>query len=607
MYNVINKESGIYPDCKDMDIWLTSLGFNEKSIKYLYEPCELHDPYLMNDIQKASDMIFEGIKNEETFAIVGDYDADGVTASTEMYLTLKHLKADVFVIVPHRIKDGYGLSNKIVDKAIEEGATFIITVDNGIASIDAIDYAKSKGLKVIVTDHHELQAKLPNADAIVHPALGEYPFKNISGAQVAYKLACVLFDNKPQKKLKSGRTKRVETELKEYLFQLSTISIVSDVMPIASPDENLAKVNENRKWLQDGLNSIRKKPNWHIENLLKALKIAPKNVDEQTIGFYIAPTINSAGRLNDAMQAIDFLTEVDETESLMKMSFIMFLNDERKKVKNKTMEKIALNDDDKAHIVAVEDIHEGIIGIIAGQIANNTKKPTFVFTNCEVEGEKAWKGSARGNGAINLFENLEKLQTDKHCLYAFGGHADAAGLTILDKDFKTFKDGFLSQIDGIDTEVSYDILEVNSYFQKIELSKAVKALKPFGNGMPLPKFKQKLSIKDIDLYYKSGHAKLTCWEKNEDDKFVSSTFWMFNELENIKHDSSFMDNVIFVKSNVSQLIERGLDADEAEKTKCETYSRKKDSTLRRNFIVELGYTSFGGAMAPNFNLVYLYE
>lgn len=606
MYNIINKSTGIYPSCKEMDIHLSNLGYTNKSIQYLLNPCEQHSPYLLHDTEKVAEFLLNASKYYKKVVIIGDYDTDGVTSTSIMYLTLQYIGMDVSFIIPHRIYDGYGLNNNLVDKAITEGANIILTVDNGIAAHEAVDYAKSKGLTVIVTDHHEIQGDIPHADFVVHPGLDNYPCRDISGCQVAYKLSQVILDKKPKPRITTSRMRKAERELKEYLLQLSSISIVSDVMPIGCSDEKKMATNENRKWLIDGLDSIRNHPNWRLSTMLETMGIHQDVVDEQTIGFYISPTINSAGRLDDATQAVKFLTAETEDECAYYMSFIMFLNEERKKLKNECMDKISINPSDKVHIICQEDVHEGIIGILAGQISNSTKKPAFVMTDAEVDGQKAWKGSARGNGTVNLFQILEKIQNEKGLLYAFGGHADAAGLTVLDSDLKDFQQALIDEISHYDVEVTTDVLNIWNPEQKEILAEAIQQLKPFGNGLPLPIFKQSLSIKTLDMYYKSGHVKVTCWEK-KGDKYVSTNIWMYNELENIKNDSHYMSKLYLSGDNVSLLMSKGMSPEEADDIKMETYTRKNGEQLKRNFVIELGYTAFANVIGPNYNLIDVYE
>lgn len=603
MYNTLNKISGIYPDSMEMDMYLTSLGFTQDTVKYLQNPCSRHNPHLMYDVDKAVDILYKGIKQGDSICIIGDYDADGICSTTELFLTLRALNADVDYIIPHRINDGYGMSVTLVDKALENQAKIILTCDNGIAAFEAVDYAKSKGLTVIITDHHEIQETLPNADAIVHPGLGSYPFRNISGAQVAYKLCECLLENKVQvlgKRLMTAKMKQEAKELDEYLLQLSTITIVSDVMPIAQAEG--MGFNENRKWLLDGLHMIQTNPNWRIEMLLDALKINKDVVEETTIGFYIAPILNSSGRLNEATDAVDFLTAWNKDEALKAMSFLLYLNEKRKEIKAECMSRITFDEKDNCHIIALEGIHEGVIGILAGQIANTTHKPTFVFTDCEVEGEKAWKGSARGNSAVNLFEILSKTQQETSTIYAFGGHAGAAGITVLDRDFKGFKDALMKEMDSIDMDVQVDVVNIYNVEQRERLINAVKDLKPFGNGMPLPKMKETRNINSVALYYKKGHVKYSFWEKNHKGEWVGAEYWSYGTLEKVKADNSIMDNVYLAESN-AQALSMQMSKEDAEANKMETYKRKKAVALRRTFIVEMGYSAFMNKLGPNPSLI----
>lgn len=287
----------------------------------------------------------------------------------------------------------------------------------------------------------------------------------------------------------------------------------------------------------------------------------------------------------------------------------MYLNEERKRVKSDCMKRISYDVKDNVHIIALDGIHEGVIGILAGQLANTTRKPSFVFTDCEVEDDgalvKAWKGSARGNGAVNLFETLSTIQKETSSIYTFGGHAEAAGITVLDRDFKEFQEALIKKMD-IDMDISVDILDIYSRAQRESLTEAVKALKPFGNGMPLPKYKQSHSISSMDLFYKSGHAKIGCWEKDAAGKFVPIEYWLFNKLNDIVNDKSYMEHLKLKSSNYEKLCDT-MTPEEAENNKWETYYRPKSEKLKKTLIVELGYTAFANVVGPNYNIVDIYD
>ena len=524
-YNVLNKTNGCYSN-KLMDSWLTNLGYTLDTVKLLKNPPKMHDYCLLNDLEEAVNMINDC--DPQKICIVGDYDCDGVTATAVMVETIKFIKDDEpLYIIPHRINDGYGISQKHIKKSIENGVELIITVDNGIMCHEAVQYARDNGIKIIITDHHTPGKTLPNADAIVHPMLGSYPFGKISGCQVAYKIATGLLDI-------NGI---YDSDLMSYLKQLSTISIVSDVMPIASNDKKIMEVNENRKWLMDGLKLLddNKKCDWRLKILKNRLNL--NHVDENVIGFYIAPAINAVGRLDDATAVVDFLTTENEDIANQLSSWIFYMNEERKKIKTAVIENTVIDTTQPGIIISGETIHEGISGILSGNYAGTYRKPTITFTKTTVEVngkmENAFKGSARSGGFIDLFGLLSEIQNEAGCIYAFGGHKEAAGLTVLEKRFSEFLEEFQRRVAEKRTNISFknDVLEVNSYKEREELLNSIKDLKPFGNGLPLPKGIETLSCKTLMLTAK-GYLNFKCWQK-DNDNFILNEFWSFNDNEDL--------------------------------------------------------------------------
>ena len=323
---LVTAENRLLPGQKNMasswlDSYLATLGWTAESIKYLFSPCKEHlwkDLYDVRGLCTALTKNLEAGKNK--ICIIADYDADGVTSCTILTLILSKIGFDVHYYVPHRIEDGYGMSCNIVDKihTMYPEDTSIITCDNGIVALDAIQYAKSLGYSVYVTDHHEpnekLQEVLDTADCVVHPALWDYPFRDISGAEVTYKIAQGLLEY----------FNIQDEELSAYLLQLATVSIVSDVMPLASVD-NMAN-NENRGLLIKGLKSFHDSPDWHWTSLFEMMKINVKEMDETTIGFYVAPVINAVGRLSCAKTAVDLLTCRKPEEAQLYASVMVYFN-----------------------------------------------------------------------------------------------------------------------------------------------------------------------------------------------------------------------------------------------------------------------------------------
>ncbi|RGO14201.1 single-stranded-DNA-specific exonuclease RecJ [Coprobacillus cateniformis] len=602
-----NKISGLHV-CPQMDMYLTSCGFTKASAYYLTHPCEMHDKYLLHDLREVVHAIGEFIKNNKKIVIIGDYDADGVTSTSCLYLTLDYCGACVEYLIPHRVKNGYGLSHALVDDAIAINADVILTCDNGISALEAIRYAKSKGIIVIVTDHHTPGETLPIADYIVHPALGDYPFSNISGCQTAYKLCLGIIEEcspLKDKKLIKKAMRRKEFQLKDYLFQLSAISIVTDVMPLASIDEDTAKVNENRKWLMDGIEMIKKNPDWRIQMMLKELGVNQKTFEETSIGFYVGPCLNAVGRLTDAGKAVQFLTAQTKEEAKKRFSFMYYINEERKKVKLECLEKIHMSDKHKINLIVQKELHEGVLGILASHYTNQNGYPTFVLTDCTIEsGQKAWKGSGRGVEELNLYDILSQVQDETGTLYTFGGHAGAVGVTVLDENIEQFKSKITEIVEDRLAHSSYakNYIQLTTIEQRKEIAEAVKELKPFGNGLRLPIVELSYNVKEINLYYKSKHAKFL---HKEPDKSGTKTIWNNFELWNYGglEEAKILCNRDFVLSfdNVQKLINNGKTESEAQQQKYEKYIRKTKES-RVTYKVEVGYSDFCG-MGPRFNVL----
>ena len=516
----------------------------------------------------------------------------GATSTAILYLTLSTLGFKVNYYIPHRIFDGYGLSEKIVDKIKEKypDTNVIITCDNGIAAVDAVAYAKKQGYKVFVTDHHTPDMdNLPNADYIIHPALPGYPFPHISGATVAYKVALGLLE-----------TFNVsDSELEEYLLQLAAISIVSDVMPVANKDVELMKVNENRLILQKGLESLRTKPNWRLNIMFDMMKIQSEMLDETTIGFYVAPVINAVGRLDDAAEAVKFLTAETEDEAILKSSIMAFLNEKRKEMKTEALEmlKPTLCTTNPSIIVKSNDIHEGIIGIIAGNLCEEYQKPAIVFAECKIDGMKAWKASARSIENVHLYELLKEIKEEMpEVIYSFGGHAGAAGLTVLDEHIAEFEDVFNKKVDA------FGNVEGEKYFSYIlssdveAFAKALMEIKPLGEGLPKPLIKTTMFVNQYDFFYKSNHVKLSNCFKTE--------LWLYNSLEKFAADSKNMSGFDKTQDNTEKKMEElNISRREAKNVRWERWESKKGEKPLFDILAELDYGNFMNKLAPIYSVV----
>ncbi|MGT2929554.1 single-stranded-DNA-specific exonuclease RecJ [Streptococcus dentasini] len=362
----------------------------------------LHDPYLLHDMEKAVSRIRRAIEDNEAILVYGDYDADGMTSASIVKETLEMIGAENLVYLPNRFTDGYGPNLSVYKYFIEQqGISLIVTVDNGVAGHEAIGYAQDQGVDVIVTDHHSLPDELPEAYAIVHPEhpKGNYPFKDLAGCGVAFKLATALLEGIPNE-----------------LLDLVAIGTIADMVSLT---------DENRALVKYGLQVLAQTDRIGLQELMHVADIDSSSLNEETVGFKIAPMLNALGRLDDPNPAIELLTGFDDEEAHDTALMIKEKNEERKAlVQTIYDEAMTMIDPDKpVQVLAKEGWHPGVLGIVAGRILESLNQPVIVLN---IEAGKA-KGSARSIDAVNIFAAL----TDHRDIFeAFGGHAGAAGMTL---------------------------------------------------------------------------------------------------------------------------------------------------------------------------------
>lgn len=484
--------------------FLANQGYDIETFKLIQNPPGMNDKWLLHDIKLAIELILQAKK----IAVIGDYDVDGITATTIMVSGLRKIGKDALFFIPNRFKDGYGLNVNLVNKSIDCGADLVLTVDNGIAAYNAVQHAKDCGLKIIVTDHHNI-VKLPPADAIVHPAMKPYPFANISGCQTAYKIVLALFEQL-----------NIEDEfLERYFLQLSTLSIISDVMPVASKN---MEINENRKWLIDGLNSINENPDEHIRALMAAYEF--ERVDETVLGFYVIPCINAVGRLEDATYAVNyFLGDTDSSKFFQAVETIRKINERRKKMVADQLEALVprYSPKGRAVIIVGEEVHEGIIGLVAGKYSSGKGTVSFCFSHATKDGKNYfYKASGRNDTSISMVKMLEEMP--EGIMMGFGGHKDACGLSVYEDkldDFIQFVNDYCDKYAVPNHPYLFNL----SQYQLKSIENYVNRMKPFGNGFVLPVVKTKFQINSImtttsgftKLETKKGYEKLDMWIKEE--------------------------------------------------------------------------------------------
>lgn len=363
---------------------------------------DLHNPYLLHDMDKAVERIRRAIEDYEQILIYGDYDADGMTSASILKETLEELGAEVQVYLPNRFTDGYGPNQSVYKYFIEQqGISLIVTVDNGVAGHEAIAYAQEMGVDVIVTDHHSLQATLPAAYAIVHPEHpeGNYPFKHLAGCGVAFKLACALLET-----------------VHADLLDLVAIGTIADMVSLT---------DENRVMVKYGLSLLKQTERAGLQELMKIAGIELDGLDEETVGFQIAPRLNALGRLDDPNPALELLTGFDDEEAHEIALMIDAKNVERKDIVQAIYDeaKTMLDTSRPVQVLAKEGWNPGVLGIVAGRLLEELGQLVIVLS---IEEGRA-KGSARSPEAVDIFQALKDHQD---LFIAFGGHAGAAGMTL---------------------------------------------------------------------------------------------------------------------------------------------------------------------------------
>lgn len=465
---------------------------------------DCHDPELLKDMEKTADILLDKLLQEKPIRIIGDYDVDGVCATYILYKGLSRLGAKVDYDIPHRIRDGYGINRELIRKAWEADIDTILTCDNGISAADQIAYARSLGMTVIVTDHHDVPfletaegriEQIPPADAVINPkqsACG-YPFKGLCGAAVAYKLIQYLF----------RRTRVDERELSP-LLEAAALATVGDVMMLQG---------ENRILVREGLKRMARSRITGLRQLMEVNGVDPAALTAYHLGFVIGPCLNAGGRLDTAKKALELFLSEDEAMAGSLALELKELNDTRK---NMTLNGVAQaeeqirqehRENDPVYVIYLPDCHESLAGIIAGRIREKYNHPVFVLT----DGERMVKGSGRSIEGYHMYDALVECQD---LLEVFGGHPMAAGLSLPAENVEMLR----NRLNGRSTLTEADFIhriwiDVPLPFSYVteELVEELKCLEPFGNGNSKPAFAQKgLQIRRMDTVGKTGQVlKLT--------------------------------------------------------------------------------------------------
>lgn len=456
---------------------------DEKEItEYLYGGKEaLHNPHLLKDVDKAAEIIAEGIAEKKAMRIIGDYDIDGVNATYILLDGIRRCGGNVDAAIPDRMKDGYGINEHLIEQALSDGKELLITCDNGIAAINEINFAKEKGMTVVVTDHHEIpyrnteQGKeflRSNADAIVNPKQADcpYPCKGICGAVVAWKLVQVLYERMD-----------IPVEEADIFIENAGFATVGDVMDL---------IGENRILVKLGLKALEHTKNPGMKALIAKNKLSDKPLSAYHIGFVLGPCINASGRLDTAKRSLELLLERDEVKASALAGELVELNESRKYMTQqetqKALEQIEKEgrEKDKVLVVYLPECHESLAGIIAGRIREAYQRPVFVLTR----GEEGVKGSGRSIEAYSMFDKMTEVA---ELFTKYGGHPMAAGLSMREEDIDKLREQLnqkaeLSEEDMAEV-VRLDAVLPMSYFT-VDTIRQLSVLEPCGKSNTRPVF-----------------------------------------------------------------------------------------------------------------------
>jgi len=462
----------------------------------------LNNPFLFPDMNKTIDRIFDSVKKNERILIYGDYDVDGLTSTALLFSVLKEITPNIYYYIPNRFQEGYGLNEQAIKTANENKIKLIITVDCGISSYNEIKKAKEFGIDVIITDHHIPQDKIPEAHAVVNPKCDEkYPFKELAGVGVAFKIAQALYIN--MEKDQNGLN---------HLLDFVALGSIADSVPLLS---------ENRILIKHGLNILNQSKKEGLRALIRECGLKEGTVSTKEVNYALAPRLNAAGRLEDPMLALELLLTESKSRAKHIAKKLSEINKSRRNIGENILKEATIQaemqlkeENNQVLVVSAERWNQGVIGIIASRLVEKYNRPTIVVSREDGTG----KGSGRSVRNFHLYNAIEEC---KELLVSYGGHKHAAGIEIESNKISDFK-AKMNKIyrDFMEDEEIIPELEIDSPIDLSEISfsiiKDINVLEPFGNGNPKPLF---CSYKSNILQWrlvgeKNEHVKIKVIEKN---------------------------------------------------------------------------------------------
>jgi len=455
---------------------------------------EFHDPFLMKNMSKVISRIIEHLDLKSKIVVYGDYDLDGIAGTTIFYTVLNVFSDSVSYHIPNRMEEGYGLNIESIKAIKESGCQLIITTDCGVNSKEAVAFAESVGIEVIVTDHHLPEEKKMSECLIINPKQDDcnYPFKELCGAAVAFKVAQALTMTLDGTKI-----------LVAPLIDLVTLATIADVVPL---------LGENRSFVKYGMNKLKKGyMRQGLRSMLNSLDIAPEKLNATRLAFSVIPKFNATGRIDSARKAVSLLYEADTKKCNELVADLLEINGRRVELQDSYLSGVyaLIETGASVNVIVVENIHEGVIGIIASKVRDRTRRPTFILTRSEGD---LFKASARSAESVHLFNNIIYSGADMQC-ETFGGHGGACGLSIRESNIPEFKRLLVETFDKIDASefekqeqcsipVEVSELDTNSIH-------GLEILEPYGKSNSQPTFTVEVDVASVSLMGEfQTHAKV---------------------------------------------------------------------------------------------------
>ncbi len=523
----LQKELGVSPIIAHLLSLRNIDSFNKAKTFFRGEITHLHNPFLMKDMKKAAARVASAIRGGEKILIYGDYDVDGTTATSILYLFLKDFGVDVHFYIPHRYREGYGMNRQAIEQAADQNIDLLISVDCGITAVKEAKIAREKGLDLIVCDHHNVGGQLPDAEAVLNPKRSDcsYPFEGLSGAGVAFKLAQA-----------ATEALGLSPEMPFQFLDLVAVSTASDIVPI---------INENRILMREGLARLNTNPRPGLKALLELIGMNLGHVNTSNIVFSIGPRINAAGRMDDAKQAVKLLIADNPAEAKARAHNLESINIKRREIDSRATDEAhaiignELNMEETAAIILHDESwHLGVIGIVASRLIDTYHRPTIMLSS--VDG--LLKGSARSIEGFNIYDAISECS---HLLEEFGGHEFAAGLSLKPENLPAFKTRLnevvaksLTKKDRtprLAVDCDLNLSNIDTRFWKL-----LSQFKPFGPRNLRPVFVcNKVNVVGVPSIVGNGHLKMKL-RQNGSGVFDSIAFNMHEylpQVRNAKNDS----------------------------------------------------------------------